>query len=139
MTSGRRAAIVAAMGRFATVAAAGSAQAEPHAAFAPYLTPGPNGWLVNGDVHRDGDTCGNASAVANVCKETGWFDELAASFEQTFAWEASPRPADASEAASTTPRPASTAPPKPSPTPSVSAADGDQDLINWTSGVVAPA
>ena len=91
MTFGKRATLVAATGLFAALATAGAAQAEPtaaacdNAAFAPYLTPGPNGWLVNGDVRREGDTCGNASVVANVYKDTGWWDELAASFERTFA------------------------------------------------------
>lgn len=37
------------------------------------------------DVRRAGDQCGNASVVATVYKETGWWDELAASYERTFA------------------------------------------------------
>lgn len=52
-------------GKRATLVAAGPAQAEPtvvaacdNAAFTPYLTAGPNGWLVNGDVRRAGDQCG---------------------------------------------------------------------------------
>ncbi|GAA3622784.1 hypothetical protein [Nonomuraea insulae] len=69
-----------------TSATAAVAAACDNAAWKPYWTvgPGPTG-TVNGEVRRQGATCGNVSVVAVVYKESGWWDDVVASHERTFA------------------------------------------------------
>ncbi|HEY0616394.1 MAG TPA: hypothetical protein VGD15_02355 [Kribbella sp.] len=56
-----------------------------NAAWKPYKT-GTGRGFVTGEVQRSGDSCGNASVVVTVYRENGFFDQLVASREQTFAY-----------------------------------------------------
>lgn len=81
------AAIAVGLSTSATTSATASVSAAcDNAAWKPYWTagPGPTG-TINGEVRRQGATCGNVSVVAVVYEETGFWDEVVASNERTYA------------------------------------------------------
>lgn len=69
-----------------TSATAAVAAACDNAAWKPYWTAGPTQpGTINGEVRRQGATCGNVSVVAVVYREHGWWDEVVASHERIYA------------------------------------------------------